>query len=561
MKKICTKALAAGMALCVAVSAAACNKLPVGGDESNICEVKAIVAGYGVDWLQPAVDQFNEMYKEEGYEVRITLTDTDINASNEICTPNRNTTDLYFSYSTIDTLINKSRSILRESGVSLLEDLSDVWESKAIGADKQEQGDPIGERLDPRAAEFCSYNGALDGFDGLYGIPYEGGTTGIYVNMKVLEEKGYSEDDLLTTDALIEMVRELAPADPLDDTQFFPVAWSGGKAPGYWDYLCQILIAQYAGAEKYGNIWNFIPEEGESAMLEKGYEVYEEWGIYEALKVLEELENKDYAVPGTSSMTHTAAQARVFTGSSLFMVSGDWIYKEMEKDYGQYLDDVIAFPAPVISALGVKLGLCGRTHTESYENYDCDECENILRAVVKAVDEDELGDEEIASANGISADKVAVIRESRGYYRGHTGQTTVFMPSYSDAKKVAKLFLRFLYSDDGNDIYHRYTYNYFPIEFVEEPDVSTMNEREKAVYMKRYSENASPVYEDTSSPIRSIAKVVFFPSQGSQVTAYTGLSYSHSQGQATYTAKEIYESNIEFAEVSWNDWLQTARLI
>lgn len=562
MRKTYRKTLAAGLALCVAFSAAACNQTPIGGgEESNICEVKAVIAGYGVDWLEPAAKQFNEMYADEGYEVRITLTDTEINAQNEICTPNRNTTDLYFEYNNIDTLINKSRSILRESGVSLLEDLSDVWEAKAIGADKQEQGMPIRERLDPRAADFCSYNGVLTGFDGLYGIPYEGGTSGIFVNMKTLEEKGYTTDDLLTTDALLEMVRELAPANPLDDTQFFPVAWSGGKAPGYWDYLCQILIAQYAGAQKYENIWNFIPDEGESAMIEKGYEVYEEWGIYEALKVIEELENRDYAVPGTSSMTHTAAQARVFTGSSLFMVSGDWIYKEMEKDYGQYMEDVIAIQTPVISALGVKLGLCGKTHTEGYENYDCDDCETILRTVVKAVDANELSDAEIAAANGITADKVATIRESRGYYRANTATTIAFIPSYSNAKTVAKLFLRFIFSDDGNEIYHDNSYNYFAIEHVVEPDVEAMNEREKAVYMKMYSENSSPIYEDTSSPIRSIANVGFYPDQGTLVNAYTGLSYSHSQGTPTFTAKGIYESNITYSKASWNDWLQTARLI
>ena len=553
----------------IAVSAAACNGNGGAGDgeESNVAEVKAVIAGYDVDWLPAAAAKFNEMYAEEGYEIKITLTDTEINAQNEIITPNRNTTDLYFEYNNVDNLINRSRGILKKSGASLLEDLTDVYESKAIGADKKEQGKPIGERLDPRTEDFCGYNGVLTGYDGLYAIPYQGGTTGLYVNGKVLAEKGYSSDDLLTTGAMLDMVKALAPSNPLDTSAFFPVAWSGLKAPGYWDYMCQILIAQYTGSARYENIWNFNPESG--TQIDNGYDVYQERGIYEALKVVEELENKDYAAPGTSSLTHTAAQSRVFKGESLMMVSGDWIYKEMEKDYAELLNDVIAVKMPVISALGVKLGLCGTSHAMPNKTSDdvvltdveCDACEAKLKAIVKAVDAGELGDEQIASANGVSADKVATVRASRGYYQGPAGTTVAYIPSYSNAKKVAKLFLRFILSDDGNKIYNEHSYSYFAIESVTPLDVTAMNEREKAVYDKMYSENSSPVYGDNSGRIRSLNNLQFFPKENTLPNAYTGLSYSHSSGTPTFTAKSIYEGNITYARLNWQDWLQTARLI
>ena len=568
MKKKHIKAVGIALASLFAFSAAACNNNTLPNEpESNVAEVKAVVAGYGVDWLTAAAAKFNEMYAEEGYEIRITLTDTEINAQNEITTPNKNTADLYFEYNNIDNLIDRSRNILKETGASLLEDLTDVYTAKAIGEDKQEQGKPIGERLDSRAEDFCSYTGVLSGYDGVYALPTQGGTTGLYVNMKTLREKGYTSDDLLTTDALLNMVEELAPADPLDTTAFFPVAWSGLKAPGYWNYLCQILIAQYTGATRYENIWNFVPANG--TVVDQGYTVYQERGIYEALKVTEELENRDYAVPGTTSLTHTAAQARVFKGESLMMVSGDWIYKEMEKDYPALLDDVIAVKTPVISALGVKLGLCGTAHAMPDKTSDdveiadvsCDACETKLLAIVKAVDEGTMTDAEIASAQGVGADKVATIRASRGYYQGSTCKAVAFIPSYSNAKKVAKLFLRFLMSDDGNAIYNEHTYSYFDIQHITPLDPAEMNEREKAVYDKMYDENSSPVYEDESSRLRSVANVAFYPQEGTLINAYTGLSYSHSNGKPTFTAKSIYEGNIKYARLNWQDWLQAARLI
>lgn len=75
----------------------------------------------GVDWLTAAAAKFNEVYRDEGYEVVITLTDAEINATNEIKTPNRCTTDIFFEYNNVNALINQSRAILKKDGVALLD--------------------------------------------------------------------------------------------------------------------------------------------------------------------------------------------------------------------------------------------------------------------------------------------------------------------------------------------------------------------------------------------------------------------------------------------------------
>ena len=170
-----------------------CNK-PVdtdGESDGKRIEVKAVVAGYGVDWLTAAAAKFNEVYRDEGYEVVITLTDAEINATNEIKTPNRCTTDIFFEYNNVNALINQSRAILKKDGVALLEDLSDVWNSPAVGADKKERGEKIIDRIDNENLENAvKYTGKFKGFDGMYGMPWQGGSQGIYVNPTTLTSRG-----------------------------------------------------------------------------------------------------------------------------------------------------------------------------------------------------------------------------------------------------------------------------------------------------------------------------------------------------------------------------------
>ncbi len=520
---------------------------------SSVCKIKIVKAGYDTDWLDEVVEKFNATFAEEGYKAEVTMADTSIGMVNEIKNPRKNDTDLYIEYNNVDTIIKASRSILGANGGALLEDLTDVYNSKAIGLDKQEEGKALIERFTAEAVDYCKFHGELGGYDGIYAMPYQGGTTGIMLNKKVLADKGYTMDDVLTTDAFLKMIDELAPADPLDQTAFFPVAWASKNAPGYWDYLAQVLFAQYEGAEKYHNFWNFIPETGTT--VENGYTVYQDRGMYEALKVIEALVDLDYAAPGTASMDHIGMQTRVLQGSSLFTVSGDWLYKEMEKTNEQYLNDVIHIKTPVISALGVKLALCGTTHEVGTS---CTTCESKLQAIVKAVDNG-TAVATIATENGVTQEKVEEIQAARGYYKGELPASVMGIPSYANAKDVAKMFIRFLYSDDMNDVYRKHTYVSLPVERTEALDASAMDEKERAMYDITNSTISKPVYAFTTSPLRARAGITFFVQGGDQYK-YQGLAYSHSKKGEQDLARSVIDEGYRFLTADWSTHLQTAGL-
>ena len=553
MKKTLRKSLAMLLAASSIFSMAACNN---GETDSNVCEIKGLISGYGVDWLYAAEEAFNAAFKDKGYEVDVVLTDNDINAAQEILSPKRNTTDLYIESNQINNLIERSRSVLGSKGGALLEDLTDVFNSKAINLQGEEEGDAIISRLNEEFVRMCKYSGTLNGYDGYYGIGVYKQASGMYVNKTVLTQNGYTLDDLVTTDSLVKVVYELAPANPLDENEFFPISWSGLKAPGYWDYMTEVLFAQYSGKQNFDNFWDFIPQTG--TLEDNGWQVYTDRGILEGFKVVEKLMNTDLSVPGTASMEHIAAQARVFTGKSLLVISGDWIYKEMEKDFNAYLNNVVPVKIPMVSALGVKLGLCGQTHSEGDV---CADCDSILKSIVLDVDALTLSDAEIAQKHStVSEATVATIRERRGYYLTHYGPS-IYMPSYSNAKESAKMFLRFLFSSDGERIIQANTHEWSTADSIVEPDLESLSEIDRLIYTKKKADHVTEIRQDTSAVMRSQnTGYGLCPEYGSP-GIYQNLAYSHSKNQnPSVTAKIAFEASIRKAQNSWLDWLANAGL-
>lgn len=557
MRKFMVKCLALILVVITSFSTIACNNTPVntGETDGKTIEVKAVIAGYDVDWLNAIIAEFNKVYADEGYEVKLTLADTQINATNEIKRPKYCTTDIFFEYNNIDTILPVSYSILKEKGTSLLEDLTDVWNSPAIGIDKKPQGKPLIERVKSDfLIDAAKFHGIMEGFDGLYGLYWQGGTAGVYVNPNVLGD--YTLDDLLTTDDWLNVLSALAP-DPtnkdnlIDENGFFPVAWSQKKTAGYFNELFQVLVAQYEGKTSHSKFINLEPDTG--TIEDNGFTVYEKRGIYEAFKVIEKVLNRDWCSPRTSAQDHVQAEALVAMGKAACMVTGDYMYKELEKDYANEMKNVISIKVPVISALGVKLNLCGTGSHD--EEQSCANCNAKLREIVKAVDEGTATDSEIALAQGVTEEKVKIIRESRGYFCGYGGGVQSFIPAYSDAKKGAKLFLRFMYSDEMMKLYREKTYVDLPFEYTNEP-AQESEAFKQAMYEKISAPNAVVIQGTSYSRLR--AQIPMYPKQNTVVATFQGLSYSHQYGKPLYTALGIYEDNIEYVKSKWSTYLQAA---
>ena len=563
----------------MALGMVACGGNVDNSTESKQAKIKAIIAGYDNDWLKANIAKFNELYKDEGYSVKLELEDSDIGAVSEIMRKNKNDTDLYFDYSKINQLVESSYSIMREDGVCLLEDLSGVLDSVALNNNKQQESNTAMRAKFPQElllkGQYTGLSVSKDKYPGTYGIPYATSTTGLYVNKKALAKLGYSMDDLLTTDALLDMCANIVKDYNIQSEEylnaFFPFAYAGLSAGGYPSYMVDYWLAQYMGATDYSNFWTFTPKEG--TMIDNGYSVYNDYGILESLRVFADITNTDFVQPGYSSTHHLAGQGRVFVGTSntnhergsLMMVSGDWLYKESEKNYGEYLDDVIAIKAPMISSLGMKLGLCGTTHTVKVDGYTgrsehCANCEAKLKQIVKLVDEFDYAQKsnaQIAQEVSVAEASVKHIREARGYIIGSVGECYAFIPSYSNAKKVAKLFLKHLFSNDWQKVFEEKTYCPSILDMGEGKDVTQMNDRELSLYQKTNSYNTTVIYPDKSNKIRS-AMGTDYPATSTNLGTYLGLIYSHKYSSPELTPEQVFKTNKEYVEISWYDYLSAA---
>ena len=149
-----------------ALSAVGCQKGVRPGGES-VVQIRAWKAGFGDEWLNAAVDEFNKMYADEGYSAKIeesagTITTEEVVSQTKDY--KKNNIDLYFASGSaaILELVDASAQILRTSDYTLLEDLSDVYESGAIGFNKQVETESIESKISDSADYFLAYNGKVD---------------------------------------------------------------------------------------------------------------------------------------------------------------------------------------------------------------------------------------------------------------------------------------------------------------------------------------------------------------------------------------------------------------
>ena len=134
------------------------------------------------------------------------------------------------------------------------------------------------------------------------------------------------------------------------------------------------------------------------------------------------------------------------------------------------------------------------------------------------------------------------------------------IPAFSDAVKGAKLFLRFMYSDECMKMYREKTYVDLPATYIEEPEKDS-REFVQAVYDRIFANSGKSYTAYNLSPIRRVAGVRDFPNEGALSAVVNGLTYSHSHAsKGQYTPSEIYQNNITFVKASWGDYLREAGL-
>ena len=536
------KKLIALLLCCVlcAVGLIGCSETNQGSSDPVQVDVRIYKAGYGTDWFKAAAAKFQELYKDQKYTINIVEESSSVaeKVLSEIQNKKTNTIDLYITGDTnFSNYLKYSKSALKSTDEVLLENLNDVFASKAIRFDGSEESVTIDEKLNDSVKYLLKYAGTesttyayLNKFkDNYYAFPWASGVSGFTINKSVFERFGLELPR--TTDELLAAYDAICPKNGSGTptpavSGIYPMIYGGKNAAGFWLFVYDTMFAQYSGAEAEKNFWLCKPLTG--TMANNGYDVYDDQGILEALKVVEKLCDENYCMNGTANMDEISAQLQLLQGNAAVMPTGNWVYNEMKLNFPTVVDNGCMMKMPVISALGTKLGIS----------------DSKLSSIIKGVDEGKT-DAQIASECSTTTDIAARVRQARSVYFDYSVNHIALIPSYSESKNVAKLFLRFLASDDNLDLYKNTAYSSLPFRYAGESKASTNAFVKSVDEIMGYGNNTLVCEDLCTSPIRQVG-LHCFPAYGSYENVFKGLS------QKEFTAQTVYNKNKASAEDDWS---------
>ena len=511
-----------------------CKKGPqVSG--SNVVQIVIYKGSYGIEWVKKLGEEFSKTFPGKSIKIEEASSLVGEKQRQDLMTPSKNQIDLYlFGNANMAEIIASSKGVLKTSNYTLLEPLDEVFESKAIGFDGKEEEETIASRFYGGYSETGRYHGKVEKWNGvLYKLPWADGATGLFVNKPVLDK--YGIDIPVTTDELQAAVEEIHSHTSAD--KVYPYSWAGSNASGYWSYIWETWFAQYSGIEAFENFVKCDP--GNGNIEEEGYKVYEDEGILHSLDTMVDLLDLNYSPNGSYNKTHMEADNDFLNKKSAFMVGGDWFLGEMAGYYYDEAKEIIMMKTPVISKIGTELGL---TDQEFHDT--------IVR-----VDNGESDDAIIAAHPQLNATGIARIREARSIYSALGCNHDMVIPSYADAKETAKLFLRFMYSNDGCRLFRSYAYSNLPLRY------ETKEGDRQCTFLTSLDNNSKTPgrhfvdMEMKLNDVRSLCSILPFNSQSWRSALTFKSIFDYKSTNSDLTGKMIFDEEKAVAKEKWATWM------
>lgn len=497
-----TVVLAAGMM-------AGCGSGSKGGSSAKVDKDALVVTvsklGFGDQWLTDLAAAYE---KKTGQKVQVIskVGDSGISAIKGEVQSQASETDIFFTrYS--DFFKSIYRGAVTIGGTKYdceFEDLTDVYESKAEGEDKT-----IKEKMDSSYEDYYNMDGKY------YGMPWADDFMGFVRNKTVWDKLGLKDSDVpRTTDEMF------ALADKVKAKGVAPFIYS--LESEYYSSIAPIWFAQYEGSESMAYFNAGLDPVGENT-----YNLYIYDGQTKALNIVNKLISKDndYHHKMSESASFTDMQSTFLLGEALFCANGTWLELEMGDNYKDAKIDFIK--TPLISDIIEKL--------ETVKD------DKTLSMVVDFVD----GTTDKAPA-GVSEADIEVVRDARNasFVRGGYDHTA-FVPVYSDKIDTAKDFLKFMYSDEGLDIYYAAT------KGSKIPVASTKGYSED-VQISDFRKNINDFVDEGCMVTYGLGKAKVFAIGGANCYWYNGSNNFVRALLEGKTPEEICEINNEYLKANWS---------
>lgn len=375
--------------------------------------------GYGDQWLMDLAEAYE---KKTGTTVEIVskVGDSGVSAIKTEMESRKGDSDIYFTKTSeyFKTIYSGSVTINDKVYDCEYADLTDVWMGKADESETK----TIQEKMNSTAEDYYNVDGKY------YGIPWASYIMGVIRNKNVWDKLSLKDSDVpRTTDELFVL------CDKVKAKGTAPFIYS--LESEYYSSVVPMWFEQYEGQASMENFYNGLDPLGENS-----YNLYTYDGQAKALEILKKLisDDNEYQHASSLSAPFTDMQSSFLLDQALFCVNGSWIETEMGSDYAGANIDYIKMP--VISSIIDKLDSVSDDAT--------------LSAVIAYVD----GDAANAPA-GVTEEDIDVVREARQVSFNYAGMShSALIPAYSDNIDTAKDFLRFMYSDEGMNVYYKATF-------------------------------------------------------------------------------------------------------
>lgn len=450
-KKFKFTATVLGMLLLSTGVMAGCNG---GGDNTDNGDVKevqigVVSKGYGNEFAKSLAEEYNKLHTDVKVTVKKTTPTATYQDTQLQLGKKKNNIDIFF------TVTNTIFSTQGDATLYHWADLSDVYDSAAVGYAEADGTRTIEDLLDP---SFVEYFTDTDGKQ--YSMPWTSGVVGLLYNKTKwnatntnLKNAGKEELTLpKTTDEMFALFEKIKTADvKAASGNAYAFSYSGQNS--YMHFMFNSLWPQYEGKTASENFFEGKNEQGVYTA-----DIYNTKGREYAYDIVRSmiLKSNGYVNDGDSSQTYDLEQLSFLRGNAFFSCNGDWMEREASAKFNPGDADVAILRTPVMSEIvnndKIKADFTGTDAEKDAK----------LSAIVafidgNYIDGDSAPSEADAATLGVSLTTLEFINHAR-LVRHTLPDFVAVIPEYSNELNEAKDFLKFMYSKAGQEIVMQETY-------------------------------------------------------------------------------------------------------
>ena len=450
-KKFKFTATVLGMLLLSTGVMAGCNGGGGSTDNGDVKEVQigVVSKGYGNEFAKSLAEEYNKLHTDVKVTVKKTTPTATYQDTQLQLGKKKNNIDIFF------TVTNTIFSTQGDATLYHWADLSDVYDSAAVGYTEADGTKTIEDLLDPSFVEGFTYT---DGKQ--YSMPWTSGVVGLLYNKTKWDAtntnlKNAGKEELTlpkTTDEMFALFEKIKTADVKSASgNAYAFSYSGQNS--YMHFMFNSLWPQYEGKTASENFFEGKNEQGVYTA-----DIYNTKGREYAYDVVRNmiLKSNGYVNDGDSSQTYDLEQLSFLRGNALFSCNGDWMEREASAKFNPGDADVAILRTPIMSEIvnndKIKADFTG-TDVEKDAK---------LSAIVEFIDEhyidgDSAPSEEDAATLDVSLTTLEFINHAR-LVRHTLPDFVAVIPEYSNELNEAKDFLKFMYSKAGQEIVMQETY-------------------------------------------------------------------------------------------------------